>query len=342
MWPTDEFYACELQAVTTGELDHLFDFPQDPKLPVFAAPTSSCAAVAGDEFRSVATTFACFQTAERALSAAFTGSYALGEWGPEGAGAGRPPAGVPIPGVHVQLPCGACELHVGVAIAHCADRDAATRQTIAAACPLFDLLAPPPLPPGPPPATSLTTLPPAPGPPSPPLPSPPPPSPRPPPAPPPPVAGATRAPVALVGASVTVGGYNTAQFTAKLRTGFEIAVAGALNIDAEDVVVARVSGAALVTSGRRLTQVAVTVAFTVAAPSTAAVAALSSGIQAMSGAAGAAAFTARLQGAGMPQTTGVALASAPQQLPVPASSGAAKAARAAAAGLACALAANAM
>jgi hypothetical protein len=141
-----------------------------------------------------------------------------------------------------------------------------------------------------------------------------------------------------------VGGYNTAQFTAKLRTGFEIAVAGALNIDAEDVVVARVSGAALVTTDERPEASA--------GGSHGGVHRRSAQPRRGGGAQqrhpgderrfGRCGVHRAPAGRRQPQTTGVALASAPQQLPVPAASGAAKAARAAAAGLACALAANAM
>jgi hypothetical protein len=82
---------------------------------VFAAPTSSCAAVAGDEFRSVATTFACFQTAERALSAAFTGSYALGEWGPEGPAPGASPPSCPSP----QYTCNCLAVRASCMCCHC-------------------------------------------------------------------------------------------------------------------------------------------------------------------------------------------------------------------------------
>jgi hypothetical protein len=146
--------------------------------------------------------------------------------------------------------------------------------------------------------------------------------------------------VALVSAAVTLSGYTTATFGRALRAAFVTATAATLNIDAADIEITGISDAA---ARRKLASTGVTVAFTVAAPTTASVTALSmSIIRALSTSSAAAAFTAQLQSAGMTAVTAVELVTPPQQVAVPVASGVARVAACTAALVASAAAVSAV
>jgi hypothetical protein len=131
----------------------------------------------------------------------------------------------------------------------------------------------------------------------------------------------TTAPVALLSAAVTLGGYSAETFTSELRTGFVTAVSTMLNVDAADVVITSVKDAPAAARRRQLlASSGVVVEFTVAAPTADAVATISTDIGAMS-TTDSAAFTTQLRSAGLSDVTAVEAASAPTQ--VAASSGAA-------------------
>jgi hypothetical protein len=141
--------------------------------------------------------------------------------------------------------------------------------------------------------------------------------PPPPPSPPrPPRPMATKAPVALVAASVQLGGYTAETFTPALRTGFAAAIAVTLNVDPADIIITNVTDAPAVRR-KLMTGSGVVVAFTVAAPTTAAVEEFSTAITEMSS-TNADAFTEQLQVQGVTEVTSIAPAAAPQLRDAPA------------------------
>jgi hypothetical protein len=155
---------------------------------------------------------------------------------------------------------------------------------------------------------------------------------------------ATTSPVARVAAAVTLAGVTAAQFTPALQAAFTTATAAALNVSTSDIIITSVTDAAAAPPpparrrrSRQLRDAApgVTVAFTVAAPTTESVATLSDSIDTLS-TTQAASFAESLQAGGV-ATSGVAAAARTQALtpppapPAPAPPGAASGARCAAA-----------
>jgi hypothetical protein len=149
---------------------------------------------------------------------------------------------------------------------------------------------------------------------------------------------ATAKPVSIVSAAISLSGYTTTTFTPVLQLGFVTATANLLNVAPADVKVTGVTNAPA-TSGRRLSATGVVVAFTVAAPSTASAATLSTSIGTLS-TTNKASYATALQSAGMTQVTAASITSAqaPTTAAAPAQATTSGAARALASGAAVAAA----
>jgi hypothetical protein len=151
---------------------------------------------------------------------------------------------------------------------------------------------------------------------------------------------ATAKPVSIISAAIALSGYTTNTFTPVLQLGFVMATANMLDVAPADVKVTGVTNAPAA-SGRRLSAVGVVVAFTVAAPSTASAAALSTSIGTLSS-SNAATFASALQSAGMTQVTAASITSAAAPVTALAPGSAAARALASSGAIAAALAAVAL